>query len=280
MSQADGSDSSPATIKLPEKTYFKIGEVAKFLEVEPYVLRYWETEFDVLSPEKTNSGQRVYQRDDIELLFQIRTLLYEEMFTIAGACRQLERSREGKSSYFDLEAKAGRTGGTAMAGDEELRQQLQNSRRELAAAQTDLGDARQRVEKVEDKLETRKEELEGARQKVESLEERVQGLVGQSDRLRSDNEELRRQLAQAQRALQERDEAARADDEVANLKDKVARLKAKLKEERDKTQTRRRRQKQTLQERRERRRHALKSLRREVETVASLAESGGPRRNS
>ncbi len=134
-------------IELPEKTYFKIGEVAKLLEVEPYVLRYWETEFDVLEPEKTKSGQRVYQRDDIELLLQIRALLYEEMLTIAGARRQLERSREGKSSYFDLNQ--GATGaGTAVATDEELLAELEAARRELVEVHQELESAHQELNRA------------------------------------------------------------------------------------------------------------------------------------
>lgn len=79
------------TIEIPEKTFFKIGEVAKLLELEPHVLRYWETEFENLSPRKTRSGQRSYQQRDIELLIVIRHLLYEEMYTIAGARRQFDR---------------------------------------------------------------------------------------------------------------------------------------------------------------------------------------------
>jgi DNA-binding transcriptional MerR regulator len=70
---------------IPEKPYFKIGEVARICGVEPYVLRYWETEFRSLRPQKTPSHQRLYRRKDVELLLQIRHLLYEERFTIAGA---------------------------------------------------------------------------------------------------------------------------------------------------------------------------------------------------
>jgi DNA-binding transcriptional MerR regulator len=71
------------------KLYYKIGEVCQILEVEAYVLRYWETEFATLSPQKNKSGQRTYRPKDIELLLQIRKLLYEDGFTIAGARKQL-----------------------------------------------------------------------------------------------------------------------------------------------------------------------------------------------
>jgi DNA-binding transcriptional MerR regulator len=73
----------------PKKLYYKIGEVCNLLGVEPHVLRYWETEFANLSPPKSKSGHRTYRPKDIELLLQIRKLLYEDGFTIAGARKQL-----------------------------------------------------------------------------------------------------------------------------------------------------------------------------------------------
>jgi DNA-binding transcriptional MerR regulator len=74
---------------IPEKPYFKIGEAARICGVQPYVLRYWETEFRSLRPQKTQSQQRLYRRKDVELLLQIRHLLYEKRFTIAGARERL-----------------------------------------------------------------------------------------------------------------------------------------------------------------------------------------------
>jgi DNA-binding transcriptional MerR regulator len=74
---------------VPEKPYFKIGEAARICAVQPYVLRYWETEFRSLRPQKTRSQHRLYRRKDVELLLQIRHLLYEQGFTIAGARARL-----------------------------------------------------------------------------------------------------------------------------------------------------------------------------------------------
>jgi DNA-binding transcriptional MerR regulator len=71
--------------EIPDKLYFKIGEVAELLGVEPYVLRYWETEFSLLSPKKSGTGHRLYRRKDVELLLRIKHLLYEKKFTIEGA---------------------------------------------------------------------------------------------------------------------------------------------------------------------------------------------------
>jgi len=75
--------------ELPDKLYFKIGEVARLVGVKPYVLRYWETEFSVLRPGKTRSKHRLYRRKDVEILLEIRRLLYAERYTIEGAKRRL-----------------------------------------------------------------------------------------------------------------------------------------------------------------------------------------------
>ena len=75
----------PGTPEIPDKLYFKIGEVSEILSVEPYVLRYWESEFPSLSPKKSGTGHRLYRRKDVELLLRIKHLLYEKRFTIEGA---------------------------------------------------------------------------------------------------------------------------------------------------------------------------------------------------
>ena len=75
--------------ELPDKLYFKIGEVARLVGVKPYVLRYWETEFSVVRPGKTRSRHRLYRRRDVETLLEIRRLLYAERYTIEGAKRRL-----------------------------------------------------------------------------------------------------------------------------------------------------------------------------------------------
>ena len=77
------------TPEIPDKLYFKIGEVSEILGVEPYVLRYWETEFSQLAPKKSGTGHRLYRRKDVELLLRIKHLLYEKKFTIEGARQSL-----------------------------------------------------------------------------------------------------------------------------------------------------------------------------------------------
>jgi DNA-binding transcriptional MerR regulator len=82
--------------KIPNKLFFKIGEVCEITDTQPYVLRYWESEFPALAPAKNSSGQRIYRRRDIETVLRIKQLLYEEGFTIAGAKKKLEAEMAGR----------------------------------------------------------------------------------------------------------------------------------------------------------------------------------------
>ncbi len=79
--------------RLPDKIYFKIGEVSNIVGVKPYVLRYWESEFELLKPGKAPSRHRLYKKKDVDLLMQIKRLLYSEGYTIEGARKKL---KEGK----------------------------------------------------------------------------------------------------------------------------------------------------------------------------------------
>jgi DNA-binding transcriptional MerR regulator len=78
------------SVAIPEKIFFKIGEVCDLVGVQAHVLRYWETEFTVLSPQKNRSGQRSYRRRDVEIALRIKELLYDDLFTIAGAKKRLQ----------------------------------------------------------------------------------------------------------------------------------------------------------------------------------------------
>jgi DNA-binding transcriptional MerR regulator len=83
--------STPApSPEIPDKLYFRIGEVAKLAGIKPYVLRFWETEFHGLGPKKSGTGHRLYRRKDVELVLEIKRLLYEKRFTIEGARKILE----------------------------------------------------------------------------------------------------------------------------------------------------------------------------------------------
>ncbi len=79
-----------AAVAIPEKIFFKIGEVCDLVGVQAHVLRYWETEFPMLSPQKNRSGQRSYRRRDVEIALRVKELLYDDLYTIAGAKKKLQ----------------------------------------------------------------------------------------------------------------------------------------------------------------------------------------------
>ncbi len=96
---------------MAKKLYYKIGEACKRVDIQPYVLRYWETEFTALSPDKSKSGQRVYSDRDLQVIGRIKELLYEEGFTIAGAKKKLE----GELKSGQVEASSAEDSGAVVA---------------------------------------------------------------------------------------------------------------------------------------------------------------------
>jgi len=89
--------------EIPDKLYFKIGEVARITGVKPHVLRYWESEFKVVRPIKSKSNQRLYRKKDVESILMIKNMLYNERYTIAGAKRRLKQTAsEGRGRQLDL----------------------------------------------------------------------------------------------------------------------------------------------------------------------------------
>ena len=89
--------------KIPDKLYFKIGEVADIAGVKPHVLRYWESEFSSIRPTKSRSKQRLYRQQDIELILRLKDLLYNQGFTISGARKQLRRKQQVPSEELPTE---------------------------------------------------------------------------------------------------------------------------------------------------------------------------------
>ena len=83
-----------ATPEIPDKLYFRIGEVSHLAGVEPYVLRYWESEFPSLVPKKSGTGHRLYRRKDVEMVLELKRLLYEKRFTIEGARLYLDQNKK------------------------------------------------------------------------------------------------------------------------------------------------------------------------------------------
>src|SRR5215471_1154568 len=95
--------SGAATQTATEQKLYRIGEVSRLAQLKPFVLRYWETEFPMLEPVKSSSGHRMYRQEDVDLVFKIKRLLYDEGFTIAGARRHL---RENGASFAAAESPA------------------------------------------------------------------------------------------------------------------------------------------------------------------------------
>lgn len=88
-------------MRVPDgKKYFRIGEVSRFIGVEPYVLRYWEGEFPQIRPNRADTNQRTYQKKDLEIILEIKRLLYEERLTIEGARQRLKQKKQEKGPEF------------------------------------------------------------------------------------------------------------------------------------------------------------------------------------
>jgi DNA-binding transcriptional MerR regulator len=91
--------------EIPDKLYFRIGEVSRLAGIKPYVLRFWETEFSSLGPKKSGKGHRLYRRKDVELVLEIKRLLYDKRYTIEGARKFLDaRSREAVTKPVNAKA--------------------------------------------------------------------------------------------------------------------------------------------------------------------------------
>lgn len=89
---------------IPDKLFFRIGEVADLTGVPPYVLRYWESEFKLLRPRKNHAGQRVYRKPDIELVLRIKSLLYDDRLTLEGAKKRLQHEARSRTQQLELPA--------------------------------------------------------------------------------------------------------------------------------------------------------------------------------
>ena len=94
---ANDTEPTGPTDAAPSKRYYRIGEVSRITDVKPYVLRYWESEFRWMAPQKSRSKQRLYRQRDIDMILLIKKLLYEQRFTIAGARKKLREFGAGKA---------------------------------------------------------------------------------------------------------------------------------------------------------------------------------------
>src|ERR1044071_5131948 len=101
---------APMTIspeEIPDKLYFRIGDVARLANIKPYVLRFWESEFPGLGPKKSGTGHRLYRRKDVEMVLEIKRLLYQERFTIEGARKFLESRPKRDAQKLNAQRKQG-----------------------------------------------------------------------------------------------------------------------------------------------------------------------------
>lgn len=124
--------------QIPNKLFFKIGEVCEITDTQPYVLRYWESEFAALAPAKNSSGQRIYRRKDIETVLRIKQLLYEEGFTIAGAKKRLEVEIGGRGNTPQAMASLPETEVATVENDEDVVEQVKAMRDVLLEVRDEL----------------------------------------------------------------------------------------------------------------------------------------------
>ncbi|MEM8963385.1 MAG: MerR family transcriptional regulator [Acidobacteriota bacterium] len=146
---------------MAKKRYYRIGEACKQLDIAPYVLRYWESEFPFLSPEKNKSGQRTYEDSELEVIRRIKELLYDEGYTIAGARKRLEAELAGDTDEgegADVEA----------SDDDELREALEAARRDAEQATARAREARLASEKAEARATAAEAELENLRAELDA----------------------------------------------------------------------------------------------------------------
>lgn len=217
-----GLEEHPLLAKLPDKPFFKIGEVARLVGLKQYILRYWESEFRSLEPRKSPTGHRQYSREDVALILCIKTLLYDEMFTIQGARQRLqEMSRKG---MIDLRFDEDDDGGVdPLAGTDRvmleqkikllevhLQQANEAHDRALEAAQLS-NDALREVEEAHLKTLEEKEALEKKLGKLDeahqeelmSLETRLAEARVQTAALEQERDDLREALTKAKEAGEE-----------------------------------------------------------------------------
>ena len=191
-------------VEIPDKSYFKIGEVGRIVGVEPYNIRYWESQFRSIKPLKTKSNQRLYRRRDIEFLLEIKHLLYEEGFTIAGAKKRLKVIREEDAPG------AGESSLGAVGLAREERRAYEDL---LSKSQTELVDLRKQVQELMEDLK---------RQRVEHA---TQIAVLEGERL-----ELTNQLEAVEPTVHDDEAMSVAKSRIETLQDELARVEGRYRD--------------------------------------------------
>jgi DNA-binding transcriptional MerR regulator len=148
MPQQSAQKRLPQTTEIPDKLYFRIGDVAKICAVEPYVLRFWETQFPALKPNKGGTGQRLYRRREVELALRIKQLVHSEGYTLAGARQALEgqpRPRVKQTALPLADEKAQQRLDAATAAIGRARAELRELARQLSVDQPTVNRRRTRL---------------------------------------------------------------------------------------------------------------------------------------
>jgi DNA-binding transcriptional MerR regulator len=146
----------PSSPEIPDRLYFRIGDVARICGVEPYVLRFWETQFPNLKPNKGGTGQRLYRRKEVELALRIKQLVHDEGYTLAGARQALEaapkaRGKQGVLPLSKEQAQQRLDAATAAIG--RARAELRELARQLAVEQPTIHSRRSRISKFSPSLD-------------------------------------------------------------------------------------------------------------------------------
>jgi DNA-binding transcriptional MerR regulator len=139
---------APETPSIPDRLYFKIGDVARICKIETYVLRFWETQFPQLKPNKSGTGQRLYRKRDVEIALEIKRLVYTAGYTLSGARQALSHLRRAESSQADspaTEKETGKKRDKVAAAIGHARAELREIASLLTAAQPKLQRRRPRV---------------------------------------------------------------------------------------------------------------------------------------
>lgn len=201
--------------EFPDKPFYKIGEVCQYTDTQPYVLRFWESEFPQLAPEKNRSGQRVYRREDVDLIFRIKKLLYEEEYTIAGARRRLEQGDEaaegpepGREALVERRvaaARAARDAAEPTVQADARRRPLFDDEPAATAVQETPG-AADVARPAEEVLEALRRDLEDARSALRRSEAATAAAESQRDAMRR---RMEKGAARLEEALSRLDEMAR-----------------------------------------------------------------------
>lgn len=157
---ASGSAETAMTVEIPDRLYFKIGDVARICAVEPYVLRFWETQFPGLKPNKGGTGQRLYRRREVELALRIKQLVHGEGYTLAGARQAIEAAPRTKL--------AKQQGVLPLAG-EQAQKKLDAAAAAIGRARAELRDLVRQLTVETPTIQERKSRISTLRQRGEPL---------------------------------------------------------------------------------------------------------------